>query len=105
MMNDVLKSGAAIVKGMSITLKEMVQPTITEDYPDVPPVFQERYRGKHVLQRDENGLEKCVACFLCAANCPSDCIYIEAAENTEQVRISGGGRCNVTPTRRFSTTS
>lgn len=92
MMNDVLKSGAAIVKGMSITLKEMVQPTITEDYPDVPPVFQERYRGKHVLQRDENGLEKCVACFLCAANCPSDCIYIEAAENTEQVRISGGER-------------
>jgi NADH-quinone oxidoreductase subunit I len=45
-----------------------------------------------VLQRDENGLEKCVACFLCAANCPADCIYIEAAENTEQLRISGGER-------------
>ena len=38
----------------------------------------------HVLQRDENGLEKCVACFLCAAACPSNCIYIEAAENTER---------------------
>jgi len=46
----------------------------------------------HELQRDENGLEKCVACFLCAAACPAQCIYIEAAENTEELRISGGER-------------
>lgn len=92
MINEVFKSGAAIVKGLGITLKEMVQPTITEDYPDVPPNFQERFRGKHELQRDEYGLEKCVACFLCAAACPSDCIYIEATENTDQVRVSGGER-------------
>jgi len=46
----------------------------------------------HVLQRDENGLEKCVACFLCAAACPSNCIYIEAAENTETNRVSGAER-------------
>ena len=45
-----------------------------------------------MLQRDENGLEKCVACFLCAAACPADCIYIEAAENTDELRISGGER-------------
>lgn len=92
MINDVLKSGAAIVKGLGITLKEMMQPTVTEDYPDIPPVFQERFRGKHILQRDEYGLEKCVACFLCAAACPSECIYIEAAENTAEARISGGER-------------
>ena len=46
----------------------------------------------HVLQRDENGLEKCVACFLCAAACPSNCIYIEAAENTAENRVSGAER-------------
>jgi NADH-quinone oxidoreductase subunit I len=33
-----------------------------------------------------------VACFLCAAACPANCIYIEAAENTDTVRISGGER-------------
>jgi NADH-quinone oxidoreductase subunit I len=91
-IGDVVGAASAVVKGMSVTLKEMMSPTVTENYPDEPAKLQERFRGKHVLQRDENGLEKCVACFLCAAACPSNCIYIEAAENTEQVRISGGER-------------
>src|SRR5919107_2046298 len=91
-INEILGSAAAIAKGMGVTFREMLHPTITEDYPDTPPKFQERYRGLHVLQRDENGLEKCVACFLCSAACPADCIYIEAAENTEQKRFSGGER-------------
>src|SRR5215510_11977472 len=93
----VLENIKAIAKGMSITFREMFQPTQVENYPDGPgPLkgakFQERFRGMHVLQRDENGLEKCVACFLCAAACPSNCIYIEAAENTETNRVSGAER-------------
>ncbi len=91
-IKQVVDSASALVKGLSITFKEMMQPTVTEDYPDVPPFFQERFRGKHILQRDENGLEKCVACFLCAAACPVECIYIEAEENVEKARISGGER-------------
>ena len=94
---SVIKGIAAIGKGMATTFMEMFQPTVVENYPDGPgplkgAVFQERFRGLHVLQRDENGLEKCVACFLCAAACPSNCIYIEAAENTEENRISGAER-------------
>src|SRR5256885_896982 len=91
-INQVLETAASIAKGMSVTLKEMMSPAVTENYPDEPPKLEQRYRGVHVLQRDENGLEKCVACFLCAAACPSNCIYIEAAENTGKVRISGGER-------------
>jgi NADH-quinone oxidoreductase subunit I len=94
---SVIKNIGAIAQGMGITLREMFQPTIVENYPDGPgPLkgakFQERFRGMHVLQRDENGLEKCVACFLCAAACPSNCIYIEAAENTAEKRVSGAER-------------
>ena len=93
----VLQNIAAIAKGMRITFMEMFQPTVVENYPDGPgplrgAMFQERFRGVHVLQRDENGLEKCVACFLCAAACPSNCIYIEAAENTAENRVSGAER-------------
>jgi len=89
----VLKNIAAIAKGMSITFSEMFRPTIVENYPDGKgPLrgarIEARFRGAHVLQRDENGLEKCVACFLCAAACPSNCIYIEAAENTAENRVS-----------------
>ena len=93
----VLKNIAAIAKGMSITFMEMFQPTTVENYPDgKDPLrgarIEARFRGAHVLQRDENGLEKCVACFLCAAACPSNCIYIEAAENTAENRVSGAER-------------
>ena len=93
----IVKNIAAIAKGISITFGEMFKPTEVENYPDGPgpnrgAMFQERFRGMHVLQRDENGLEKCIACFLCAAACPSNCIYIEAGDNTETTRISGAER-------------
>ena len=91
-IGEVFGAAAAVAKGMGVTFKEMMSPTVTENYPDEPPKFQARFRGVQVLQRDENGLEKCVACFLCAAACPANCIYIDAAENTETVRISGGER-------------
>src|SRR5271170_1196138 len=94
---SIVRDAAAIAKGMSITLGEAFKPTEVENYPDGKgplrgAVFQERFRGKHQLQRDENGLEKCVACFLCAAACPANCIYIEAAENTAETRISSAER-------------
>jgi len=91
-LEELIESASAIAKGMSVTLKEMMSPTVTENYPDEPPKFEQRFRGVHGLQREQNGMEKCVACFLCAAACPSNCIYIEAAENTDTVRISGGER-------------
>ena len=91
-INEILGSAAAIAKGMGVTFREMMQPTLTDAYPDAPPNFQERFRGVHVLQRDQNGLEKCVACFLCSAACPVECIYIEATENGEKMRMSGGER-------------
>lgn len=81
-----------LYKGFSVTLRTMFRKTTTESFPEVAASVQARYRGIHVLQRDETGLEKCVGCFLCAAACPANCIYIEAAENTEDKRISGAER-------------
>src|ERR1044071_8552790 len=94
---SIFRDFAGIAKGMSVTLKEMFSKTVVEDYPNkkLPnegAVFQERFRGLHELQRDENGLEQCGACFLCAAAGPSKCINIEAAENTDENSISGAER-------------
>ena len=81
-----------LIIGFMTTFKHLFRKPITVNYPDQKfPMFP-KYRGKQVLMRDENGLEKCVACFLCAAACPAECIYIEAVENTEALRISGGER-------------
>ena len=45
---DILGTAAAIAKGMGVTFKEMMSPTVTENYPDEPPKFEERFRGVHV---------------------------------------------------------
>jgi len=91
-VQEIADSAVALVKGFATTFKMMFEPTVTENYPAEPVHFEPRYRGVHVLRRDEDGLEKCVACFLCAAACPANCIYIEAAENTGDHRISAAER-------------
>lgn len=89
-IREVGETFGALVKGFSVTFRNMFTKTVTENYPYEKVHFQPRYRGIHVLHRDESGLEKCVGCFLCAAACPANCIYIEAAENTDVNRISAG---------------
>jgi NADH-quinone oxidoreductase subunit I len=91
-VREVVETFGTLAKGFSVTFRTMFRKTTTENYPDVPASVQPRYRGIHVLQRDENGFEKCVGCFLCAAACPANCIYIEAAENADAARISAGER-------------
>ncbi len=84
-ISEVIQSTKAVIKGMRITLMKMPQQKWTVQYPEVPITVQPRYRGQHLLHVDENGAEKCVACYLCAVACPSDCIYIEADDDARPV--------------------
>jgi NADH-quinone oxidoreductase subunit I len=79
-------------RGLSVTLRNMIRPPVTVQYPETRRRLPERTRGRHVLHRYENGLERCIGCYLCAGACPADCIYIEAAENTPQNPVSAGER-------------
>ena len=81
-----------IIKGMATTLKNMSKKPTTVSYPEEERELPPRFRGRHVLHRYENDLERCVGCFLCAGACPADAIYIEADENSEETRVSPGER-------------
>ncbi len=81
-----------MIKGLATTLRELGQKPTTVSYPEEKRQLPARFRGRHVLHRYENGMERCVGCFLCAGACPADAIYIEAAENTEEQRVSPGER-------------
>ncbi|MBV9019287.1 MAG: NADH-quinone oxidoreductase subunit NuoI [Ktedonobacteraceae bacterium] len=81
-----------ILKGMATTLKNMGKKPTTISYPEQERQLPPRFRGRHVLHRYDNGLERCVGCYLCAGACPADAIYIEAQENSEENRVSPGER-------------
>ncbi len=80
-ISDVIESTRAIIQGMGVTLSYIPKQKWTVQYPEEPVTMQPRYRGQHLLHVDELGREKCVACFLCAAACPSECIYIVAKDD------------------------
>jgi NADH-quinone oxidoreductase subunit I len=81
-----------ILHGLLTTAKSMFEKPVTIQYPEEKRPVRQRFKGRHALKRYDNGLEKCIGCALCAAACPSDAIFVEAAENTDEARYSPGER-------------
>ena len=80
----------AVFGGMKITFKHLMgnvadsNAVDTLEYPEEQPGdISERYRGLHRLTHREDGSITCVACFMCATNCPAQCIFIEATERKD----------------------
>jgi len=88
-----------IIKGMNLTMSHYIKMLasrnkagVTIQYPEERREQFPRTRWRHVLTRYDNGLEKCIGCSLCAGACPARCIYVQAAENTDEARFSPGER-------------
>lgn len=52
-------------------------------WPEVEYKYSDRFKGKHFLTKRPDGRVRCTACFLCATNCPAQCITIVAGESPD----------------------
>ena len=75
------------VGAVGLTLKYMLKPKATVNYPFERNPQSPRFRGEHALRRYPNGEERCIACKLCEAICPAQAITIEA-----EPRLDGSRR-------------
>ena len=91
-VKEVVTGSVEVARAMGVTLKYLFKKPVTHQFPDEPVEVYPRFRGRHVLKRYDNGLERCIGCSLCAAACPTQCIYVQAEENTDDDRRSPGER-------------
>ena len=56
---------------------------VTIQYPEVRKALSPRHHSLHRLRPRSDGRPSCVACMLCVAVCPSECITVEAAEDPD----------------------
>ena len=86
-----------VLDGFAVTFGKLFKrtdtgTTVTTQYPEHKRTKNVRLHGRHVLNRYEDGMEKCIGCELCAGVCPAKCIYVRGADNDPNDPVSPGER-------------
>ena len=84
---DATPSGLGLLKGLAVTMKAMLHPSITQQYPEEMPDLPPRSRGVIALKQ-----ENCTVCYKCSRDCPDWCIYIDAHKETHPPASGGKAR-------------
>src|ERR671923_402894 len=93
---EVRGTGLGLVKGLGVTLKHALRPSITQQYPEEKPDLPPRTRGVIALKE-----ANCTVCWKCSRECPDWCIYIETHKETHDP-ASGGKARSVKVLDRFA---
>ncbi len=80
------------LRGFTVPIRQVFRPKLTEFFPREKRPKPARFHGRHVLNRYEDGVEKCIGCELCAGVCPARCIYVRGADNPPDAPIAPGER-------------
>ncbi len=75
-----------LLKGMSVTGKYFFKRKLTVQYPEQKTPQSGRFKGLHALRRYPDGEERCIACKLCEAACPTLAITIDLKERDDGTR-------------------
>ena len=79
--------------GFLVTIKQVGRKKmVTTSYPEEKRRKPVRLHGRHVLNRYEDGMEKCIGCELCAGVCPARCIFVRGKDNDPADPASPGER-------------
>jgi NADH-quinone oxidoreductase subunit I len=85
LLADLVSGVRSIIKGHQITLRTLLRPKVTDQYPyrcrpDKEWQPKPGYRGDFALLSDPQrpGGLRCIACMACVNVCPTRCLHIEA---------------------------
>jgi len=82
-----------LARGFGVVISQLGRrKRVTTEYPEEKTPKPPRLHGRHVLNRYEDGMEKCIGCELCAGVCPARCIYVRGADNPTDEPVSPGER-------------
>ena len=90
----IYRTVVSTLQALGIVIGHAFRERDTVQYPDEMVYLPPRYRGRIVLSRDPDGAERCVACYLCAAVCPVDCIALQATQDETGRRYPAWFRIN-----------
>ncbi len=82
------------IQPFGITFRNIFRKPSTIQYPEQKRTPAPRFRARIILTRDPDGGERCVACYLCSAACPVDCISMQSAERPDGRRYATWFRIN-----------
>jgi NADH-quinone oxidoreductase subunit I len=76
--SEIYTGGKSLVLGLGVTMKALVSPIVTVQYPREEIDISPNFRGHIDLILDpKKNKSLCITCGMCQRSCPSDCITVK----------------------------